>query len=387
MMIEDSLGDNFISFRGLVQFQVNGRLRKFWHIADRAAMPFSRSSGNFEAMGVKSITKLPKGTGTRPEFDEDVRFDAVQIMMRNGSSYLRGRVSSKGRVSSISDKENKGSGGIKGGGMRRWKTIPHNPSTMSNDPRYTVEQLAECENYVKATNGWVRGISGHPGAPPPGYIESYRVRYPMAPMPSDFPEVEAAWYRRHETGECWSCSASMHDSDECDEARDREAAVAKVAAETMAKTVADMLTAALGRVHGKAVNTRPRRMPRYGISAGTRTMMGKPENKGRVGGGLDHKSWKRGRGGAKGAFGKSGRGGKKHGGRKTIPAGIKVAAVSVEGVEAVADVEPKLEPEDTLLNVEEDIHMDDFSGYRTDDEDDSAAGGVLGWNGEEAISV
>ncbi|KAJ6558850.1 hypothetical protein DFH09DRAFT_1365065 [Mycena vulgaris] len=68
---------------------------------------------------------------------------------------------------------------------------------MSNDPRYTAQDGLNWEAYHDATMGFITGENGHPGAPPPGYKESYMLRHPKAPLPSNFPKVEAAWANRH----------------------------------------------------------------------------------------------------------------------------------------------------------------------------------------------
>ncbi|KAJ6467039.1 hypothetical protein DFH09DRAFT_1483694 [Mycena vulgaris] len=84
---------------------------------------------------------------------------------------------------------------------------------MSNDPRYTAQDGLNWEDYHDATMGFIMGENGHPGAPPPGYKESYMLRHPKAPLPSNFPKVEAAWANRHASGECWSCSATTYNSE------------------------------------------------------------------------------------------------------------------------------------------------------------------------------
>ncbi|KAJ7719129.1 hypothetical protein B0H16DRAFT_1700403 [Mycena metata] len=93
---------------------------------------------------------------------------------------------------------------------------------MSTDTRYTAQDGLNWEAYHDATMSFITGRSGHPGAPPPGYKESYMLRHPKAPLPSAFPEVEKAWENRHASGECWSCCATAYNS----EAEDDLAAVA-----------------------------------------------------------------------------------------------------------------------------------------------------------------
>lgn len=69
------------------------------------------------------------------------------------------------------------------------------------------------ENYDDSVLRWVNGEGGHPGAPPAGYVESYKVRHPRALLPADFPRTEEAWRARHVPGECWSCCATAGNSE------------------------------------------------------------------------------------------------------------------------------------------------------------------------------
>ncbi|KAJ7652641.1 hypothetical protein B0H17DRAFT_1147323 [Mycena rosella] len=250
---------------------------------------------------------------------------------------------------------------------------------MPADNCYFIAEAAEWPQYAASVNCFIRGISGHSGLPPCGYVEN-RVHPPTSPLPSDFPETEAAWHRRHET-------ASI-DSNEYHPIRERAAAASSgpgsdvamssyafstlvKAPEAMAKTVAEVLVAALGnRFQGKAARTKPHGLPRYGISAGTRTLMEKASSR-------EETHWTRGRrvqrerlaAGSRwrqeAASGKHGPGGrKKHARHGKQPAGISITAVSVEGVKAeMTEVEPKREGSPLLMDgVGEDIHMDDLGG-------------------------
>ncbi|KAJ7112646.1 hypothetical protein C8R44DRAFT_882408 [Mycena epipterygia] len=267
---------------------------------------------------------------------------------------------------------------------------------MTIEKRYTAAELLACERYNVSVHNFLRGVEGHPGAPPPGYMESYRLRHPMAPVPDDFPEIVQAWNRRHdrarERAEAAMATVSTANSDVTMSSMAFSSLVRQP--DAIARTVADILAAATA--HSSAVPHLKPRLPKYGISAGTRPMMAKAKHGrnlyGRIGGPM--KGYQRAYGaGSKVAAGKKrGGGGGKAKGRGKKQAGMVVAAVSVPGV-AVGDVtvEPKREetplPLDAMEVIEEDVHMGDFGGYHTDDEDDGAAGGAIGWDGGEPVPV
>ncbi|KAJ7434988.1 hypothetical protein FB451DRAFT_1379594, partial [Mycena latifolia] len=141
-------------------------------------------------MGVTKIAQLGQGSGTRPDFDEDVRAAAVRIYPRNGG---RGRVN---KVSVVNKRRTR-----LNSGQRTVQRAAHNSSLsqMSIDTRYTAKEALAWETYDDDYIAFTKKEKGHPGPVPPGYVEAYMTRHPKAPHPSKYPALEAEWANRHAT--------------------------------------------------------------------------------------------------------------------------------------------------------------------------------------------
>ncbi|KAJ7264509.1 hypothetical protein B0H12DRAFT_1068752 [Mycena haematopus] len=252
---------------------------------------------------------------------------------------------------------------------------------MSTDTRYTAADGVKWDNYHDAVINWVNGNTGHPGVPPPGYIESYRVRHPRAPIPSDFPRTEEAWRSRH-------APAGNSDAEDCDSTAQRNAP-----AETGVflpndafSTLLDhqaMMTHHVGQLAGArtAIPSAPRAMVRFH----PQNYAARARFYGQKGGLVAAKGWKRHQ--VAKAAGKGKGKGKKV---KAKWARARVASVKTETAEAgPANVVPENTPEPGELEVEtvvpEDVFMADYDQFK-DEEDDGAAGSLFS-EGDDTVII
>ncbi|KAJ6489694.1 hypothetical protein DFH09DRAFT_1338827 [Mycena vulgaris] len=239
---------------------------------------------------------------------------------------------------------------------------------MSGDARYTADDALLWKAYVEKVHAFANQRSGHPGPPPRGYLESYRMRHPMAPVVEDFPAVLASWEQRHNT----ASTASAHSN----------GVAMPIEAFGALLNMLDTILQTMGRLMGNPA------MRTAGQPA-MRAVPYFPKNKSRLLGRVRGKFV--GRGGHAGRRGRR-QGRFKFGRRGARASGISVGMVNVKAESSAAAVDVKRE--ETPLPVEfgemdpvqEDIHMDD-ARRDDDDQDDSAAGAVAnsGWDGEEAV--
>ncbi|KAJ7027749.1 hypothetical protein C8F04DRAFT_1121623 [Mycena alexandri] len=199
-MIGSSRAGSCNSYLGLVPCQMSGPLIKYWRIVERAESYFKVQwksgdltwlgyaeakhlealSSYLEAMGVSTISQLKQGVGIRPEFDEDVRSDAVRYDSHGVrvSARRKSRKAAKERVD----------------GPESPQLLPlssHIRTYLDMIHDLSPSQLETCEKYAGDVMGFVAKTNGHAGEPPMAY-ESYKKLHPMARVPSDFPDVVSA---------------------------------------------------------------------------------------------------------------------------------------------------------------------------------------------------
>ncbi|KAJ7892508.1 hypothetical protein B0H14DRAFT_3427914 [Mycena olivaceomarginata] len=253
---------------------------------------------------------------------------------------------------------------------------------MSSDPRYSAADALAWENYHDAVLAWVNGTAGHPGMPPPGYIESYRLRHPRAPLPSDFPRIEEAWRNRHASG-----SSS----------RTTETAPGGVSLSNDAFSsflnhqalVTQQLAANASQIARRGVrgDMGTYRRASFGEIVDTVSLVihDLPEDAGKA---VRSKGWQR------KVVGKAARKNK----GKRVPRGkqARIGAVSVAGSEtaSVASTEDSVDAAlfgeegeaQEVPVVDEDVFMTDYTIFK-DEDDDAANGGLLTVDGGEAVNV
>ncbi|KAJ7080845.1 hypothetical protein C8R44DRAFT_906702 [Mycena epipterygia] len=344
-------------------------------------------------MGASKISQLKNGAAVHPEFDEELRSDAVRVCGR-----VRVNIEEWREVSHLEDKrctvedEHIKRGRARGRRAGFVPVLPLSNNTMILD--LSPSQAVECEAYAGNVKAWVAKDKDHPGQPPAGY-ESYRRLHPEATAPQDHPAVEFRYF------------AHMNE-------KRSTGAVANIPADTLTEIVnapnkliwslADALgirNGGLGiniyagphyraravlpvagpskygiRAHGRAVRPKTAsKANRAGLGSKSQAKEGnrrKPGLAARVGGKSKAKSGNRARGLKKpGKYAK-----------------VVVAAINVRAETASDD--PVGKREETPLpepgEVEEDVHMDDWMVFPKDEEDDGAAG-ALGWDGKEAEPI
>ncbi|KAF8208396.1 hypothetical protein K438DRAFT_1930730 [Mycena galopus ATCC 62051] len=239
---------------------------------------------------------------------------------------------------------------------------------MSTDPRYTAADGVKWEDYHDLVISWVNGDGGHPGAAPAGYNESYRVRHPWAPLPSDFPRTEEAWRNWHVTGTVQHTPVA-----------DAGVFFPPDAWSTLLNHQA-MMTHQVGQLASRAaIPTAPHAMVCF-----------HPQSYGLKGGPVAAKGWKRGH------MAKAVRKGKGKGRKDKTVWRAHLAAIKAESeggagsskanIEHAVTPSPKEEEVETT-SVEtvapEDVFMTDYANFK--DEDDEGAAGSLFSEGDTVI--
>ncbi|KAJ6458814.1 hypothetical protein C8R45DRAFT_942658 [Mycena sanguinolenta] len=257
---------------------------------------------------------------------------------------------------------------------------------MSIDTRYTADDGVKWENYHDAVISWVNG-GNNPGAPPAGYIKSYRVRHPRAPLTSDYPRVEEAWRNRHAT----ACNS---DTEDCEGPAQRATApdtgvfFPQDAWSSLLNHQA-MMTHQVGELASRAaIPTAPRAMvhfqpQNYGVH---------PKFYGPKGGPVAAKGWKRSQ------VAKAMRKGKGKGRKDKSVWRARLDAIKAEsaggagsskvvGERAVTPSPEEIEEGETSTEnfVPEDVFMADYTNFK--DEDDDGAAGSLFSEGDNTVIV
>ncbi|KAJ7748536.1 hypothetical protein DFH07DRAFT_775702 [Mycena maculata] len=227
-------------------------------------------------------------------------------------------------------------------------------------PIFDTPALLACEQYHDKVLAWLDRNGAHPGNDtPPGYLTEYAARVKKAPLPSDFKATEAQWKeyvanrgRPGNNSAQMPISAAMGVNMTKDTFGDLPTIIRTLGEVIISAKKGDMdpVPSAPRPVYPAAprgfpvygVPRVPRgirhargRFPAYGISAGARPIMGKPNRAssglvGRVGGGIEANAFKR---GAKkdrrdDNKKKHGRRGKRGGRGRNAAAGASVATIS-----------------------------------------------------------
>ncbi|KAJ7206319.1 hypothetical protein GGX14DRAFT_397126 [Mycena pura] len=241
---------------------------------------------------------------------------------------------------------------------------------MSKDSRLTAAQWVACESYHDAMLKFVDRSGGDPGKEPDGY-DIYRMHVPKAPVMADFPETQRQWLaHKANAGAAQAGAVTMSSGTFSDLVH---------MPDVIARTVGEVLAMA----NAQRAILPARCLPRYGASAGTRPLMGRPNRArgglvGRIGGTLGAKGWKR---GAPAKMKKQRYSGRKGVLKKGKKARVDVAAVAVPTAGPSTAVEPKREdtpfPETVAPG---DVFMADYTKLEDDDLG-------LGWDGDDAESM
>jgi hypothetical protein len=263
---------------------------------------------------------------------------------------------------------------------------------MTIDTRYTAQQAEKWPKYHNANIAWANGEGRYPGPPPPGYMESYKMKHPMAAVLSDYSKL----LRSMEQGECSQCSKLVHGAKNCAGPVRAMPAVPAVAltenalgmivgmGQTFANTVGQLVSSHMGGVNaptcapplmrGRPMMVGDRRFKkrnfhdhrRKGFSKspvfydGTSNLQVKSEPKRAF------------RGPAK-----------KPALKDRITESEPASDVATHGNSPV----PNADMFDDLV-IQEDVHMDDFLDIKDEDDEEGATGALaVGWDGGEPISA
>ncbi|KAJ7764174.1 hypothetical protein DFH07DRAFT_770579 [Mycena maculata] len=224
-------------------------------------------------------------------------------------------------------------------------------------PIFDTPALLACEQYHDKVLAWLDRNGAHPGNDaPPGYLTEYAARVKKAPLPSDFKATEAQWREyvanRGNTSAQMPISAAMGVNMMKDTFGDLPTIIRTLGEVIISAKKGDMdrVPSAPRPVYPAAprgfpvygVPRVPRgirhargRFPAYGISAGARPIMGKPNRAGgglvgHIGGGIGANGFKRGpkKDRRDDNKKKHGRRGKRGGRGKNAAAGASVATIS-----------------------------------------------------------
>ncbi|KAJ7826061.1 hypothetical protein B0H13DRAFT_1918341 [Mycena leptocephala] len=228
---------------------------------------------------------------------------------------------------------------------------------MTIDTRYTAQQAEKWPKYHNANIAWANGEGRYPGPPLPGYTESYKMKHPMAAVPSDYSKL----LRSMEQGPVRAMPAVPA-------VALTENALGMIVGmgQTFANTVGQLVSSHMGGVN--APTCAPPLMRGRPMMVGDRRFKKRNFH--------DHrrKGFK-----PKRAF----RGpAKKPALKDRITESEPASDVATHGNSPV----PNADMFDDLV-IQEDVHMDDFLDIKDEDDEEGATGALaVGWDGGEPIS-
>ncbi|KAJ6454847.1 hypothetical protein C8R45DRAFT_944426 [Mycena sanguinolenta] len=295
---------------------------------------------------------------------------------------------------------------------------------MTKDACMTAQQWVACEKFHEALLAWVDRTDDFPGEEPVGY--GIYCTYVKKARVSDFPNTEKLWKSesasdRATTGSDinWaeetaskSMPAPVSAGAQVQMTTDALTVLANMP-NVMARTAGDLMMMASNAYRPAPMPRFPflrGKIPRYGISARTVPMMGRPnrvqggligepelnvfeaaclpENAGRIGEGLNAKGWNKGRkDGRKEKKRRGRRGGKKAKGARVAAVAVAVAQDGAGPSTSAMEIEPKTEEVEIVMPAAvEDTTMDADDEYdKLFDENDELI--TPGWDGKAAVPM